>query len=261
MSELHLIHLPIALKPLHQWAAERGLGWAARRDGQGRTSDAVFDEGRALHHLLAETFGKSILQPFRLFVAPGQRNGSLYAYSRSNKETLVETARESAMPEAQAVCDLSRLATKPMPAAWKEGRRLAFDTRVRPVRRLLKAGGAFAKGAEVDAFLVEALRCFPAGPRAEETMLGAGRTREAVYADWLSERLDGAAHVEQARLARFFRNRAAREGRAPEGPDATLHGEFVVRDPDKFAQCLARGIGRHVAYGYGMLLLRPAGRG
>jgi CRISPR system Cascade subunit CasE len=190
MSELHLVHLPIALKPLRQWAAERGLGWAAR-DGQGRASGAVFDEGRTLHHLLAETFGKSVLQPFRLFVAPGQLNGSLYAYSRSNKETLVEIARESVMPEMQAICDPTLLATKRMPASWKEGRRLAFDIRVHPVRRLLKPGGAFAKGAEVDAFLVEALRCFPAGPRAEETMLCAGRTREAVYADWLSERLGG----------------------------------------------------------------------
>jgi hypothetical protein len=36
-----------------------------------------------------------------------------------------------------------------MPMAWKEGRRLAFDIRVRPVRRLLKASGAFAKGSFV----------------------------------------------------------------------------------------------------------------
>jgi CRISPR system Cascade subunit CasE len=259
MSELHLVHLPIALKPLRRWAAERGFGWAAR-DGRGRASGGVFDEGCALHHLLSETFGKSVLQPFRLFVTPGQLNGSLYAYTLSNKETLVETACESAMPETLAICDPTQLAAKRMPMAWKEGRRLAFDIRVRPVRRLLKAGGAFAKGAEVDAFLVEALRCFPTGPPVEKTMLDAGRTREAVYADWLAERLEGAAKVERAGLARFFRNRAAREGCAPEGPDATQHGELVVRDPDKFAQCLARGIGRHAAYGYGMLLLRPEGR-
>jgi CRISPR system Cascade subunit CasE len=36
-----------------------------------------------------------------------------------------------------------------------------------------------------------------------------------------------------------------------------VHGTLTVTDPTTFATCLARGVGRHVAYGYGMLMLRP----
>ena len=44
-----------------------------------------------------------------------------------------------------------------------------------------------------------------------------------------------------------------------EGPDATVHGTMTVTDPTAFARLLAHGVGRHRAYGYGMLLLRPPG--
>ena len=45
------------------------------------------------------------------------------------------------------------------------------------------------------------------------------------------------------------------------GPDATLQGALRVTGGNAFANLLARGIGRHQSYGYGMLLLRPAGNG
>ncbi|GHE81823.1 hypothetical protein GCM10019059_44550 [Camelimonas fluminis] len=51
-----------------------------------------------------------------------------------------------------------------------------------------------------------------------------------------------------------------RKGRRIEGPDATFHGSLVVTDPEAFTILLARGVGRHRAYGYGMLLLRPPQR-
>ncbi|MCY4060014.1 MAG: type I-E CRISPR-associated protein Cas6/Cse3/CasE [Gammaproteobacteria bacterium] len=36
-----------------------------------------------------------------------------------------------------------------------------------------------------------------------------------------------------------------------------MHGVLVVRESDAFAQLVRRGVGRHRAYGYGMMLLRP----
>jgi len=33
---------------------------------------------------------------------------------------------------------------------------------------------------------------------------------------------------------------------------------LTVTDGEAFARLLAKGVGRHTAYGYGMLLLRPA---
>ena len=45
-----------------------------------------------------------------------------------------------------------------------------------------------------------------------------------------------------------------------EGPDAVMAGTLTVADPVAFAGTLGRGIGRHAAFGYGMLLLSAPGR-
>ena len=238
MTRLHLISLPLELRPFRQWAGARQFGT---------------DEGRALHHLLGETFGKGALQPFRLMVAPGARCGTLYAYTLSDQDSLQQTALETGLPDALDVCDPGRLSIKTMPERWSEGRRLAFDLRTRPVRRLLKPAGKFAKGAEVDAFLLEVLRRFPDGPPVQ-----GGIERETVYRDWLAERLTGAARLEQVRSARLERSIVQRGNKSLEGPDVTFHGELVITDATAFAKTLAAGVGRHTAYGYGMLLLRPA---
>jgi len=239
---LHLIRVPIRLSHLARWAAARG--WVQRHG---------FDEGRALHHLLAETFGKSAVQPFRLLVPPRTDTGNLYAYTGASAATLRITAAEIALPEHLAVLDLAMLQDKPMPVSWHTGQRLGFDVIARPVRRLNAPLGDFGKGAEVDAFLAHMLH---AQPETQET------SREAVYVEWLAERLSGAASLVpgHTRLALFRRTRVARGSAATEGPEATFHGTLEIADPMRFADLMARGVGRHRAYGYGMLLLRGAHR-
>src|ERR1700733_9606511 len=174
MSAFFLVSLPVLLPALAQWAAVRNYAWSVRVDSKGYERDAGLDEGRALHHLLVETFGRQALHPFRLFVAPQARRGHVYAYSQADAGTLREIAHACALPEVTEICDLTQLATKPMPVVWRSGRRLGFETRVRPVNRLLKplpcSDGVFGKGAELDAFLVEALRRFPSESSPEETM-------------------------------------------------------------------------------------------
>ncbi|RDW11761.1 type I-E CRISPR-associated protein Cas6/Cse3/CasE, partial [Paracoccus thiocyanatus] len=110
---------------------------------------------------------------------------------------------------------------------------------------------ALPRAPEIDAFLAEALRS------------GSARPREAVYLDWLAARLAPAARLERenSRLHAFQRSAINRNGRALDGPDAIIHGTLSVTDPAGFADLLARGIGRHRSYGYGMLLLRPPQRG
>jgi len=243
---LHLIRLPLRMSHLARWAAMRG--WVQRHG---------FDEGRALHHLLSETFGKAALQPFRLLVPPRSDMGNLYAYTSAPAASLRDMAQAVALPEHLGVLDLAQLEEKPMPAAWVSGQRLGFDLITRPVRRLNCPLGAFAKGAEIDAFVAHVLHNHPdSPPDTQET------SREAVYVDWLGERLDGAARLERgrSRLAQFSRRRVARGGAASEGPEATFHGTLEITDPMRFADLLARGVGRHRAYGYGMLLLRPPNR-
>ena len=245
---LRLIRIAIKMPALARWAADRG--WVQRHG---------FDEGRALHHLLSETFGKAVVQPFRLLVPPRTTVGNLYAYATVSLEDLRATAQAIALPETLAVLTLADLREKLMPAAWTAGQRLGFDLQTRPVRRLnsdivnVKTGCKFAKGAEVDAFLSHVLRAHPDAPAADNDA-----TREAVYLDWLAERLAGAAdlHRTSTRLVRFQRSRIARGDAAPQGPDAVFHGTFAVADPEQFATLLANGVGRHRAYGYGMLLLR-----
>lgn len=258
MTGLNLVRVPVATHHLARWAGERGLGWIRRG-----SNTAGLDEGRALHHLIGEVFGPDALGPFRLLVPPRRRTGNLYAYSRLDAEALRAAAAVQAMPDHLGALKLDALESKSMRGAWRAGQRLGFDLHARPVRRLrrdLGTGlGRIAKGREVDAFLLEALRRHPATP---DGMAGAGRTREAVYLDWLAERLGSAARLERnaSRLARFRRVRVARGMHGSEGPDATIHGTLTVTDPTFFTALLARGVGRHRAYGYGMLLLRPPNR-
>ena len=263
--QLHFVRVPISLNALARWAGERG--WV---QGRART----FDEGRALHHLLAETFGPGTLRPFRLLVPPRRVDGNLYAYSANDQVVLSEAMRMYAPPEHFTVLRPERLASKSMPKDWTAGQRLGFDVRVRPVRRLktdlVAPWGRFRVGAELDAFLVEALRHHPADCKG---MAASERSREAVYLDWLTDRLAPAARVDRAatKLVQFqrtlvTRRRHARGGsdrrgdRGFEGPDATFHGTLTVAEPTAFAEILLRGVGRHRAFGYGMLLLRPPQR-
>ncbi|MFC4236049.1 type I-E CRISPR-associated protein Cas6/Cse3/CasE [Thalassospira xianhensis] len=236
MSDYSMIHLPFDPVAFQVWRGERGYH---------------NDEGQALHHLLSETFGKGVLQPFRVMKATGAKTSSLYAYSTKTIDDLRATAAETGMPNALAVCAPERIQMKGMPSAWKEGKRYAFDVRLRPVRRLAKDIGGYKKGAEVDAYQVACLNarysavCEPIG------------TREDVYLEWLQERLMGAATVDTGTMKRFQMHKASRKGRSINGPDITFHGELTVTDPVAFAELLRGGVGRHKAYGFGMMLLRP----
>ena len=243
---VHLVELPVSLKQLHIWAARR-LGRAAG------------DEGLALHHLLGEIFGPAVLQPFRLMIAPRAMHGTIYAYTEHDATYLQAQARSVMMPDHAAVIALDRLRSLPRPqSAWQAGQRLGFDVKARPVVRLaadmagLNEAGqpvSHAKGAEIDAFLSAALR-------------GVATDRADLYLDWLAGKLQAAAQLDRSctRLAAFERSRVYRNGKPIEGPDATFHGTLTVTDPVAFGELLARGIGRHRSYGYGLLLLRPPQR-
>jgi CRISPR system Cascade subunit CasE len=84
--------------------------------------------------------------------------------------------------------------------------------------------------------------------------------REDVYVRWLSRELQrgGASRLESARLTEFCRERMRRGAGEPiERPNAVLEGTLTVLDPEAFRALLTRGLGRHRAFGFGMLLLRP----
>ena len=256
--KLHLVHVPIDMRAFNRWAGEREL---IRR--------GTFDAGYALHILLSSMFGKGALQPFRLFASERRRKAALYGYSDIDQTELKRQAAAVAPPDCEAVVDPRRLRSKPMPIQLEQGERLGFDLRLRPVRRVRSEvhdpqhGSSLKRGSEVDAFRLELIRRFPVEP-GEQTVSAAaeaGVTRQSVYTEWLSERLGDAASVDHCELAAFQRNRVIRGGGGgPEGPDVVLHGAMTVGREDGFARVLRKGVGRHRAYGYGMLLLRPPGR-
>ena len=243
----------------------RLIGWAAQRRLLGANSGDP-DLGYALHALLHAVFAPAAPQPFTY------DDQGLLAYTPLSPERMAQTVA-LADPLAADALGLSASAHSPgyrlrgFPTQWQAGQVLGFTVRVRPIEREGKTGS------ERDAFLGAAL----AAP-------GQPLSREVVYAAWLAAQLgprahdggnehqpwQGGADLIEARLTRFaltpvLRRSQAGAGAACErhahrvtGPDATLSGHLRVRDSAAFAALLARGVGRHRAFGFGMLRLLPA---
>jgi CRISPR system Cascade subunit CasE len=181
-------------------------------------------------------------------------------YAGLDHLALADRARTFADPAAWGVCDIDRMASRPMPSVFETGRRLGFSTRACPVRRIARCGPMTRDRAEVDAFLAKSWEVGPNVPL----------DRSDVYCAWLRDEFakEGAAELVSVSVTNFRRGRLHRRthgenrrGHATERPDVTFEGTLVVRDTEAFARRLARGIGRHRAFGFGMVLLKPAGTG
>lgn len=237
-QDFHLIHLRPNLNRLLPWAQRQGL---IPDHGQG-------DLGYAFHAALRAAFAKLAPQPFSYRAGQG-----LLAYSTQAKA--MREAVALASPEVADMLGLDvtpqipGLLIRPFPKSWKAGQLLAFEVRARPVVR--------KDDKELDAF-------FSAVQRMPDAVL----SREAVYADWLKRQFEGAADLHEVRMTEFKLSTVLRRGalqaegarpkRPVQGPNAVFTGVLQVRDSDTFASLVARGIGRHRAFGFGMLLLKPA---
>lgn len=270
---LHLVRLPVDLRALAAFAVANGA------------SDD--DHGYALHLALRRRFGTAGPQPFRLFI-DGPASPHLLGYA-ADAEALAEAA---ALPAVDPLLD-GVLPAPPqlraMPASWREGARYGFEVRVRPVVRFGKRlqaaradqpaarakDGWWARAGEVDAWVAGRTRGGDGGRWADDARdtaavraaMEASPTREATYLGWLSKRLtDAAALEDDAGLRHFRRTRTRRSShgkagrKSAEGPDALIAGTLTVTDSAAFAALLARGVGRHAAFGFGMLLLSPPKR-
>ena len=222
------------------------------------------DEGYLAHCAMRAAFGALAPQPFAMRPARG-RFARVLGYAGVSADELRDHAASFAEPLAHSACNVPSIAAKPMPEAWPAGMQLGFEVRICPIRRPSdnaprKAAGATRDNAEVDCFLSE---CWKAGAAVR-------LSREEIYCSWIARELarDGAATMRAAQMISFRRIRlsrsdhaAARRLRVCERPDALLRGVLEVRDPVAFTALLRRGVGRHRAFGFGMLLLRPAGDG
>ncbi|MEF3169269.1 MAG: type I-E CRISPR-associated protein Cas6/Cse3/CasE [Deltaproteobacteria bacterium] len=232
---IYMIDLPLDAAKLMRFA------WS---QGHGRTMDEDF--GYAAHAWLAATFGGFSPKPFRLL--ENRQGLRMLGYTSSPLEDLLEYASTFAEPSAMAVCDWSSAAGKAMPSDWSTGRRLGFEVRVCPVSRAER---------ERDVFLVAVSRAESAGQEPP--------SRPQVYVEWLMRQLTANGSTickkDDVRMIGFRRvrvQRSAQRKRGIERPDALFSGSLTIKDSDAFTRMLARGIGRHRAFGFGMLLLRPA---
>jgi CRISPR system Cascade subunit CasE len=245
----------------HMLRLEPDMAKVARWGLAKRVARPGFDDGYLWHALLKATFGELAPKPFRL-VEPLHGRLYLVGYHSGDKEALLNHAEAFAEPDAAEAIGLQSLAVKVMPTKFKTGVRLGFETRVRPVVRTTR-NDPVAPGREIDVFLAAAK------VRPEERL-----DRGSVYTAWLARELaKGGASIEprcvklvSVRRARLLRRGTTdsegyrpltQTGKKGGGPDLVMAGELTVSDPPSFHDHLSRGIGRHRAFGFGMLLLRP----
>lgn len=239
---LHMIQAPLDNRALLAFAHSRGLA---------KSGD---DLGYALHSLLREAFDDLAPQPFAL-QSPRRGPPHVLGYALNDGAALRERMALYARPDVHAVLRPEAIVSKAMPASWQAGQRLGFELTACPIVRQREPGG---RPRERDAFLAAVGKV----ERHEAV------SREAVYRQWLERELgrDDAAQPVTMRLQAFRRQRLARrrQGEAAERvlrdsekPVATFQGDLAVHDPAGFAALLRRGVGRHRAFGLGMLLLRP----
>jgi len=231
MSDLHLLRIPVHAPRLLRFAAEHGIA----------QEDVTL--GYTLHAWLSALFGAQAPKPFRYI----ERRSEVLAFAPLSHTELLAHAQAFAPPSAWAGLDADAVASKPMPAAWRQGQRLRLEVLVCPVTR---------RGSEEKDLYLRALdhHADAAPPRAE------------VYRNWFTQQWADAVRFDRVELlgmnARSRLLRRARNGanrlRIVERPQALFCADAAIADPNHFSALLARGIGRHRAFGFGMVLLSPA---
>ena len=286
MTDLFLVQAPLRLRAFTEWALHRGFLTVPRADGRGRPREP--DLGYALHVALTGLFGGIAPRPFsvlskggRSHALLGHHDGGLPVpgYSVADGDALLGTAQLAAQ-EFRDLWDWEDLRVRAVPSRLPAGLRVAFDLRACPVKRRkvdlpfttnLRNGSGksvtfSAGGTEIDAFQLATVRAEQRGepkPR-----------RDAVYADWLGERFAGteehkpplrlvvgSVRVRSYRSTRLLRRPRDGNGRVPRWltrPEVWFSAQADVVDGAALPEFLARGIGRHCGFGFGMMLLRPA---
>jgi CRISPR system Cascade subunit CasE len=233
---LHMLQLELEPRPLYEWA--RQIGMTAR------------DRGYLVHSAMRAAFGNAAPQPFALFGNARNPRLKVLGYAASGKAALLP-GLALAEPVLTEIFPEAAMKEKPMPEIYPADSKLGFLVECCPVTRWTTPEGRVR---EKDAFLA-ACDARPEG----------GVDRAGVYAAWMAAELarDGAAEMLEGEMQgfRLFTpvRRSDGSGAKSTGqrPRVALCGVLRVREAEAFSRLMARGIGRHRAFGLGMLLLRP----
>jgi CRISPR system Cascade subunit CasE len=232
VSTLYLMQAKLDPVRLARWSAEQNLS----------------DLDRALHCLIYGTFGaESAPKPFLMQTERTDPlgSGSVLAYTALEADELRALAKKHQTLAMESVMPSETVRTAAAPARWKPGTKLRFSVRARPTQR--RKWQEKGRHAERDIYLERV----------------GGTPRGELYCQWVAgimEKQGGAYPVAETLAMTQFAIRKVRRQKTSGyslGPDATVSGALEVKDPERFSELLATGIGRHRAYGYGMILLQP----
>jgi len=237
MSALYLVRLQPDQKAFLRWASKHRLLRAG-------------DQGYAWHAALKAALGDLAPQPFA--VVTRHEKPELLGYTASSPNNWLALAQDF---DAVHAIGLDReVQQRAMPSSWETGLQLSFEARVRPVARTRQGRG---NASERDVAML-----------ARE--LDPNASIELAYQEWLARELarGDAATLRAVRMVSINSTQVLRKGIAGEagrahssinGPDVLMRGELCVGSSADFNALLARGLGRHRAFGFGCLLLAPSG--
>lgn len=230
-----MVHIELKTPALVSWA----------RVGKHSLADVEY----LVHSAMRLSFGKSAPQPFEVF-DNGDKTLKVLGYSDSSGEELKEEMVFCAEPLLMSVIPPETIHSKAMPSYWVKERTFGFRVRCCPISRRSEENGRII---ERDAFLA-----------ACERAPGEKIDRESVYGEWLSDRIasfKGAEIIDMQmkafRLREFRRRDEKRKIQHMTRPEVIFDGILKVVESSGFASMLKDGIGRHKAFGFGAILLRP----
>lgn len=239
---MNLVRMALNRPELLRFGKSQGL-LAARDD----------DLGYLVHAWLAATFGALAPKPFWF----DEQCALIWGYARAEAKELKEHWQNFADPGAYAVLRPESLQSRPMPQNWRDGLRILLQARLCPVSR--------RGGDEKDVFLRALDRWDAEGSAPDDPRKP---RRVEVYRNWFIRQVgDEALELEQVtvvgmrarvRLLRPARSSAGTRRRHIERPEAQIEAVARVADGQAFEKLLERGIGRHRAFGFGMLRVLPA---
>ena len=242
MNPLYMLEIEFDIAALYRFLHIQGL--LGREDGT--------ELGYEIHAWLSAAFGEFVPKPWRLLIDK-HRPPRILGYAPHDANILQQRINEFAEPNVLKVCPKPQLmiASRVMPG-WQEGRKLGFQTLVCPVGRKARSG------VEKDLFLIHA---------DSQNNDDAELCRETIYCDWVKKRFNNyQVTVDSVRLTGFRLVKQKRQTQSQNKkrifrrivrPQALIEGEITIENPNKFNYLLQNGMGRHRAFGYGMILLRP----
>ena len=176
-------------------------------------------------------------------------------------------------PLLSTVFRLPEICTRTMPSTWHNGSRYRFMVQCRPTTRFHWRSEKPSQDRpyiESDAWLYKMFNDWSRTDKRlslREYRLQHRAEMESVYTEWLRDHLMPAATVENVTIV-GSRNttltsrggkkheEAPKQSRTRKWPETTFSGTLTVQDPALFDKLIRQGVGRHAAFGFGMLLLQ-----